>query len=427
MPHTHKLQDGRETGPEIIDPDNIRKHWHMLEGERTSSEDFGPGHTHTIDGAITGPPIEPEGDKAMPDKREFKFCSGEIKAYKQEDRPEGNFGIVEGYIATFDVDRGDFFGVKDQFVPGAFVESISDHARKNRSVRLLSHHDKIIGQFPIVNVREDERGLFARGEINLDVQEGREIYSLVRQGAISDFSIGFSIAENGSIVEGDLRTITKATIWEGSLVDEPMNPHANVTDIKKSVVPFQDLFLAERKLEWDPSAALQRVKEFTDSEDIPSAGYRRAFLWFDKENINVFSGYKLHIADVINGRLTVIPQGVFAAAAVVKENTNLPDADRPGVIRHLERYYAKMDLESPFGGDEDGKQFLTTDDVRNMSVRDLEKFLKDTERLSKNAAKYLASLLTKKPELDNDPEPVHNQKDLKQIIAEINGIKDTLK
>ncbi len=425
MPHTHKLQDGRETGTEIIDPDNVRKHWHMLAGERTSNEDFGPDHVHTIDGQITGPPIESEGDKTMPEKREFKFCSGEIKGYKQEDRPEGNFGIVEGYIATFDIDRGDFFGVRDQFVPGAFRDSIVDHLQRNRSVRLLSHHDKIIGQFPIDTVREDERGLFARGEINLDVQEGREIYSLVRQGAISDFSIGFSINENGSVTEGDLRTITKAKIWEGSLVDEPMNPHANVTDIKKAVVPFQDLPLADRDLEWDSTAAITKIREFTDSEEAPSAGYRRAFLWFDRENTNVFSGYKLPIADVINGRLTTVPRGIFAAAAAVqgaRGGVDLPVADRPGVIRHLERYYAKMDLESPFSNDEDGKQFLTTDDVRGMSVRDLEKFLKDTERLSKNAAKYLASLLTKKPELDNDPEPVHNQKDLTQLIADIQAL-----
>jgi len=159
-----------------------------------------------------------------------KFIGGKVTETKTEQRNGIEVGIVEGYIATWDLDRGDFFGVQDRFVKGAFIESILDHVRRNRPIRLKDHHSRTVGGFPIEFVKEDERGLFGVGEINLEVQQGREAFSLAKQGILSDFSIGFSVDEFE--MDQDIRTITKATIWEGSIVDEPMNPQANITQVK---------------------------------------------------------------------------------------------------------------------------------------------------------------------------------------------------
>ena len=163
-------------------------------------------------------------------KKELKFVGGSVLQVKQEDRNGVAVGIVEGYIATWDVDRGDWMGVKDQFKRGAFIESILEHIQKKRPIRLKDHHGRTIGGFPVEFVKEDDRGLFAVGEINLDVQQGKEAYALAKQGVLSDFSIGFSVVDFE--MDGDLRTITKAVIWEGSIVDEPMNPAANITQVK---------------------------------------------------------------------------------------------------------------------------------------------------------------------------------------------------
>lgn len=425
MPHNHKVGE-KETGPEIIDPDNNSKHWHMLEGDRTSTENFGPKHTHTINGQLTGPPIEPEGNKMKGSaKREFKFESGFIvthKEIKQDEHFDDHLGIVEGYIATFDKDRGDFLGVKDQFVPGAFLASIADHLQRNRSIRLKSGHRTLIGQFPINSVREDEKGLFGRAEINLKVPEGAAVYALVKQGAISDFSIGFSIdGPDGATESDNLRTITKAIIWEGSLVDEPMNPFANVTDIK-AVVPFQDLPLADRDMEWDAAEAVKRVREFTDSEEAPTERYKKEFVWYDKENSNVFSGYKLPIADVVDGKLKVVPNAIFAAADAVlisSRSVPIPEADKSGVIRHLERYYAKMDLPSPFGKK---SQFVTAAEAEKMTPREVENALQDGKQFSKKAAKIIVSRLGKKLQVDKPTPDVDNQ-ELKELLDKIKSIK----
>ena len=147
---------------------------------------------------------------------------------------EINIGIVEGYIATWDVDRGNGW-YKDQFKRGAFLDSIQRHINSNnRPIRFKDHHGKTVGGWPIENVREDDKGLFGIAEINLDVTEGFEAYKLAQQGVLSDFSIGFGTqAYSWEEIDGEeVRIITKAEVWEGSIVDEPMNPFASMTAVK---------------------------------------------------------------------------------------------------------------------------------------------------------------------------------------------------
>lgn len=157
---------------------------------------------------------------------EHKYLSGAITEFKEHTNQHGQpVGIVEGYIATWDIDRG-----LDRFVKGAFEDSINRLKANKRNLRLKDHHFKTIGIFGFDSLKEDEKGVFGIGEINLNVQAGKEIYALVQQKAITDFSVGYSVLEKQNI--DGIRLITKSEIWEGSLVDEPMNPNAIITDIK---------------------------------------------------------------------------------------------------------------------------------------------------------------------------------------------------
>lgn len=64
--------------------------------------------------------------------------------------------------------------------------------------------------------------------------------------------------------------------------------------------------------------------------------------------------HKLLIADVIGGRLTAVPRGVMATAAVMQGSRggiDLPEGDIDQVKRHLAKYYAMMDREQPWDGD----------------------------------------------------------------------------
>ena len=193
------------------------------------------------------------------EKKEVRFLGGRITEVKQEDRNGVAVGIIEGYIATWDIDEGDYFGVKDQFKKGAFVESILEHIQRKRQVRLKDHHGRTVGGFPIEFVKEDERGLFGVGEVNLEVQQGMEVYKLAKQGVLVDFSIGFSAVEAER--DDDIRTITKAIIWEGSVVDEPMNRAAQITQVKDSEGNDVDYFNTEAIKDWTERDAEKALRE----------------------------------------------------------------------------------------------------------------------------------------------------------------------
>jgi hypothetical protein len=156
---------------------------------------------------------------------------GYVKAIEQTERNGVPVGIVEGYIATWDVDRGGWDGVKDQFIRGAFTKSLERHRKTGRQIRFKDMHGRTVGGFPIETVKEDDIGLFGRAEINLEVQQGREAFSLAKQKVLVDFSVGWGLGKGSTIKDG-VRSIPEAEIWEGSIVDEPMNPAAQITAVK---------------------------------------------------------------------------------------------------------------------------------------------------------------------------------------------------
>ena len=277
MSHIHITADGRKTSLEILDPEDAGIHSHNVGDEPTSKDKFGEGHTHVFEGINTEGPVDIEDeDNTNEEPKGFTVSHhGKITQCKQIDQNGLQVGVVAGYIATWDVDRGDWWGQKDKFVRGAFAESITDLAARNRHVRLKDHHGRTIGIFPIQGVFEDDRGLFGSGEINLEVQQGKEAYMLAKQKALTDFSIGFTPVDFRVEREGDdeIRVITKAIIWEGSIVDEPMNPAAQITQVKK--FNAEDIGnMTERELEkalkannFSSDAAKMIVKKKKENDD----------------------------------------------------------------------------------------------------------------------------------------------------------------
>ena len=66
-------------------------------------------------------------------------------------------------------------------------------------------------------------------------------------------------------------------------------------------------------------------------------------------------------------------------------------------IKHLEKYFAKMDVKSPFA--EEQKQFFNIEEAKEFTQRKLEKALFKSGSFSKEAAKYIVSQTSfEKPE-----------------------------
>ncbi|BBX33755.1 hypothetical protein MMAG44476_14900 [Mycolicibacterium mageritense DSM 44476 = CIP 104973] len=118
-----------------------------------------------------------------------------------------------------------------------------------------------------------------------------------------------------------------------------------------SVTAFQDLPLADRDREWDGDAADKRVRKWADAQDEPNAKYRDAHVWYDKDEKDNFTAYKLLIADVIGGKLEAVPRGVMAAGGIMdgaRGGIDLPKEDIDRVKSHLAKYYEKMGETAPW-------------------------------------------------------------------------------
>jgi hypothetical protein len=121
-----------------------------------------------------------------------------------------------------------------------------------------------------------------------------------------------------------------------------------------SVTAFQDLPLADRDRQWDGAAAEKRVRKWAQATDEPNEKYRDAHVWYDNENKDNFTAYKLLIADIIDGKLRAVPRGVMAAGAIMQGSrggVDLPRSDIDRVKSHLAKYYEKMDDTAPWESD----------------------------------------------------------------------------
>ena len=305
----------------------------------------------------------------------------EVKSITEDE----DYYIFEGYASTFNnVDRG-----LDAVMPGAFRETINELMASNRAGKLpaLWQHDTEMPVGSYTELREDTRGLFVRGRLpKSDTFVSGRVIPQLKAESVTCMSIGYSTLDY--VIEAGVRLLKTLKLWEISLVTTPMNPLAEITGLKSNSA-FQDLPLASRDREWDAEAALVRVKAFLESAEEPSDTFRKAFLWSDSKNHDDFSGYKLQIADVVDGVLTAVPRAIFAAAASgTKGGVNIPEDDRDEVIANIERYYAKMDLESPFK-----KSNVRLDDLSVLTERDLEKLFKSGVSFTNQTSKRLASAL----------------------------------
>lgn len=138
-------------------------------------------------------------------------------------------GTFSGYASTFGGEP-DSYG--DIIMSGAFKKSISAGGRNKNGVAMLWQHYN--HQVPGVwkQLIEDSRGLAVVGKLALDVQIGKEAYSLMKIDAIKGLSIGFNAVEFDYDQKTKVRTLKEVDLWEISLVTFPANVHAQITGVK---------------------------------------------------------------------------------------------------------------------------------------------------------------------------------------------------
>lgn len=164
-------------------------------------------------------------------------------------------GTFTGYGSVF----GELDSYRDIVVKGAFKDSIADYEARGALVPMLWQHrtGEPIGVY--TKMEEDDHGLYIEGEINLDVQRGRECLSLMKQKALSGLSIGYDTVSFEDDGKRMVRYLKQLNLWEISPVTFPAGPSARVIEAKQ----YDDLDTL-RKCE----EALQNVFGLSKSEAV---------------------------------------------------------------------------------------------------------------------------------------------------------------
>ena len=191
----------------------------------------------------------------------------ELKAYGDDDEDE-NKGMFSGYGSIFNnKDLGN-----DVMMEGAFAKSIASKGAKG--VKLLYQHkaDEPIGVFD--EIIEDRKGLKVKGRLAMGTQKGKEVYELMKMGAIDGLSIGYRVSPKGATYDekGKKRMLREVDLMEISAVTFPMNPRARIQAVKgesKSVREWESFFRDEGGLSRSESkVAANAVHKALDQREV---------------------------------------------------------------------------------------------------------------------------------------------------------------
>jgi HK97 family phage prohead protease len=331
--------------------------------------------------------MKAEGN-AMQTKR---MIAGHVITTKESERNGVKIGIVEGYLATWDIDRAG-----DRFERGAFAESIKKLQDEGRQLRLKDQHWRTIGGFPADTLREDDRGLYGVGEINLEVAQGNDAYVLAKQDVLVDFSVGFSFGRDDVDFEQSIRVFKRVRLWECSIVDEPMNPKANIMDVKAlSNLPVE---IAPIDTPFEPAAAGLKME---------AKSFDMAFVYPDGETP------ALPVVDVVDDRPMIIPRAVFQARADVDAGFGVP-ADpetRAELELRVDDLYERLGMDPPFAS---GAPYSTAE-ISGLRKQSVSRIIR-SGKLSRKAADLLADLVDSRSRNAGDHDARNELEELRDII-----------
>jgi HK97 family phage prohead protease len=140
-------------------------------------------------------------------------------------------GVFSGYAAAWG--KRDTFG--DQWIPGAFADSLRAHLAAGTRPLMLWHHDPTqpIGVWE--NVREDDSGLKVTGRLVLDSTSGRDAHALMKAGALEGLSVGFRTVRAVNLPKGG-RQIHAVDLIEISPVTLPAQSLARIGAVRSAAL-----------------------------------------------------------------------------------------------------------------------------------------------------------------------------------------------
>lgn len=186
---------------------------------------------------------------------EYKAQIFEAKAV-----PDGKNLFVEGYAAVF----GNEDSYNDIIVAGAFTKTIA--GKEGKRIKLCLQHDMedIVGK--IVEMKEDEKGLWFKAKIS-NTTMGRDLAILIEDDAINEISIGYQSTVWEQDQVKNVRLLKEVKLYEISFVSRAANQLAVIqtTEIKAEKQPIGEMAdeeLIKMKSELEKEINIRTIKQF---------------------------------------------------------------------------------------------------------------------------------------------------------------------
>lgn len=160
---------------------------------------------------------------------DLKICTVKVKAIGDE-TPDGTF---QAYASVFD--NIDSYG--DVVRKGAFERTLKDWAENDAKLPLLWGHDfydpfSNIGH--IEDAKEDERGLWVEGVLDLENPKAAQVYRLLKGGRVAQMSFAFDTeaSRRGTVDGVEVNELLDLTLYEVSVVPLGANSETEVLAVK---------------------------------------------------------------------------------------------------------------------------------------------------------------------------------------------------
>ena len=287
--------------------------------------------------------------------------------------PEGR--RVCGLAAPFDrqYDAGEYV---EQFARGAFHKSIVE--RGDKIPLLEGHRQDAMPLGRAIHLEETSAGLYAEFLVSR-TSRGEEALALARDSVMHSFSVGFVPVRDTRRKTSDGRPLVvrdEVKLHHVGLISEvPAYDDARVLAVRQydpddaQVAPRLSVWRGRlygldggvltrgalrahdtevRRGTWDAGANVRRADSPSDE-----AYYSRIFAWLDPDadpTVKSSYGFPHHEVDGSGNPGAAILDALAAGVAALngaRGGTDIDDAGRRGIWRHLAHHYAELDMEAP--------------------------------------------------------------------------------
>lgn len=162
---------------------------------------------------------------------------------------------IQGHAASFgNVDR-----VSDIIKAGAFKKTLKE---RGKAVKVFYNHSFPIGKPEVM--AEDAKGLYTESKVSATAR-GDEILELVKDGVITDMSIGYEVINFDMDNKTGIRTLKELKLYEFGPVDFGANDQAVITGVKALADKIRD----QHRVDPQALAGLRReLKALMDALDL---------------------------------------------------------------------------------------------------------------------------------------------------------------